>query len=749
MENKQIENIRVDALDIQSYISILLKRKWIFLACFIMSLILGLTYLQAKPSIYRTIAVLDVGSGYNMPVDSYQETRYHHLFMATQTELMEGHTLAKMVSQNLGDWENKVPEKYLEPEIIVSVVRGTSMIDIWVESPYREFTKAYSEILLREFVKMKRERREQSSVTAVVSLTKEIDRLSNKISGAQATLQKYREENEDLIVEEYGQYSPRQLVSLSAELSELESDKMLIGEQIKALKESDDPSFWISVIDEIQKSAVTPALQKDGQTAGGDQALTSDNPGEAQQSGNVGQLPFVFVLEKGQGKRWEELKDQYKKLASKFARISQVYRPTHPDRIKMEDDIETVRREMKAELASLLEIFNAQYKTIQLEEGSLENSIKKRKEATLKFSSKIAKLESLKEEVERSQLLYGVLIKRIDEIEISADVGLETVFVIEKPRTLVDPVAPKKMKIILLAIVFGAGLGCSVVFFLDYLDDSISSVDDLKEYVGINALGVVHSVDWNQQDLTSHNVTVHVDGESVEAYRSIRTNIILSSPEQDLRSILVTSALPSEGKTTVSVNTAIVLAQSGLRVLIIDGDLRRPTIHKMFGRTNTKGVTSILIGEENFENCVQPTTVEGLDFLPAGATMPDPPKLLHKNEMRELVEHVSGNYDKVIIDSAPVLTVTDSVILSDWADGIILVIQGLRTSRRAIVQAKETLLDKSSKIIGAVVNNLPMEQGGQYYYGYKYNYGYKYGSEHQKRSDKKKAREQEKEEVII
>ena len=164
-------------------------------------------------------------------------------------------------------------------------------------------------------------------------------------------------------------------------------------------------------------------------------------------------------------------------------------------------------------------------------------------------------------------------------------------------------------------------------------------------------------------------------------------------------------------------------------MLLIDGDLRRPTIHKLFNIENKKGFSGVLLGSESFEDCVKKTEIEGLDVLAAGQIVPDPPKLFHYAKTKEFLNQAYSRYDKVIIDSAPVLTVSDSVLLSEMVDGIIFVLQGALTSRSIIARAKEALLDNSSKIVGAIINNLPIKKVGSYYYGYKYKYryGYKHG----------------------
>jgi capsular exopolysaccharide synthesis family protein len=751
MDHTQGKNIEFGINELREYIGIILKRKVLFLVCLILPIIAASVYSFYQKPIYRATTKVEVGTGFRMPLkEVYQE--HWSTFLHTQIALMEGDEIKRRIETRLADWKGRIPKEHLEPVVTISTIRGTTMIEAWVDSPYKEYAKAYVQALTEEFVAIKKEHKEKSSEFALVSLTKEVDRLNDKLKKAQADLQNFREKNEEVVIEEYGNFSPRHLVTLTTRISELETEKALIEKQIAALEESDNPSFWISIVDEIQKGVVTPALQKETRASPQEQNLTQDNEKDKNQVPNaptVEPLPFVFVLEKGQSKKWEKLKEKYEEIKSELARVLNIYKPNHPTRIKLQNDLVVTTQEMRAEVDSLLETFKAKKKSLQLEEEALKNNVDKWQKSTLASASTINQLETLKQEEERLRRLYDVLIKRVNEIEISTDFGTETVLVVEEARVSSEPIGPKTERNILFSIIFGLGLGCGLAFFLDYIDDSVKSPEELKKYTDIATLGIVHSISWDQKKLSTHKITDLGETEALESYRSVRTNVLLSQPQGTLKSILITSSVPSEGKTTTSVNTSIILAQGGLKVLLIDGDLRRPTIHKLFNRKNRNGFSSVLSGTDTFENCVQKTDVEGLDLLTAGHIVPDPPKLFHLAQMKEFLDMVYGRYDKVIIDSAPVLTVTDSVILSNWVDGIIFVIHGARTSRVAVAKAKEALLDNSSKMLGAIINNLSVKKTSYYYYsGYKYKYRYRYG-ESKKPASKKKTSERETEKAII
>jgi len=736
----QTENQAVagQQIDIRHYLDVVMSRLSTFIICALLVVAIGVTITLVKKPVYRATAKIEVNAGVRMPM---AETTYKdkggsetYSYINKQVQIMNGDTLKGRVLQRLSaEWKTKLSKRVFEDPLVKVQATKVSLIEVCVDSPNKDYALAYLTALAEEFTKLKMEQQGESSRFAIYNLTRQADELSRKISDVQNKIQAFRAANDGIMLDENGDFLSAYLIKLNNKMSDLKTERVLIEKQIKTLEENKNPSLWISVIDNIQRGSVTPAISKEAQPQSQLIPQTTKDAGPNQNTGRadkdgmtnitVEPLPFVFVLEKEKNVRWEGLRNRYEKLKSELARIATVMKPAHPKRIQLEKELSVITTEMQAEVRSLLEKFKGRREGVELEEQVLQEEIKRYQQTT----PQINQFAVLKEEELRVKKLYDILTQKIEEVHISSDFGQETILLVEIPR--VKPLPPKILRNLLLSIIFGLGCGLMVVFGLDYIDDSIKTSDDLKKYLGLPGLGLVYSIAWEGSKLSSHKLTDIKEDHVNESYRTLRTNILLSRPSEALKTILITSALPSEGKTTTAANAAIALAQGGLKVLLIDADLRKPAIHKIFGFKNERGLSSILLKNESFDNCLRKTEVDKLDIITAGPIVPDPARLFHLAKTKELFDHARGKYDKIIIDSAPLLTVVDSVVVSDWVDGIICVVHGGKTSRIAVIKARETLLDNAEKLIGVVINNLSFAQvRHHYYYGYKYayKYGYKY-----------------------
>jgi len=314
--------------------------------------------------------------------------------------------------------------------------------------------------------------------------------------------------------------------------------------------------------------------------------------------------------------------------------------------------------------------------------------------------------------------------------------------VIEAAQVPEFPVGPRRMFTILISLLLSTAAGVGLAFLLDYLDNTIKTVEDVSRYAQLPALSVVPAVAGGaHRRLAARGrralrgaqsekpgakpsyqlATLDSQSSAAEAYRVLRTSVLLSAAGRPPKTILITSGQPGEGKTTTVVNTAISLAQMGASVLVIDCDLRRPTAHKVLGVEPSQGLSTFLSRDVPLNQVIQKLPIANLSLLPCGPVPPNPAELIISDKMKEMLKSLSEQYDHIIIDSPPLINVTDPVILSTMVDGVILVVHGGKSTREIVRRARQELSNVGAKIFGVVLNNVDLRhEGYDKYYYYRY-----------------------------
>jgi capsular exopolysaccharide synthesis family protein len=347
------------------------------------------------------------------------------------------------------------------------------------------------------------------------------------------------------------------------------------------------------------------------------------------------------------------------------------------------------------------------------------------------------------QELTTDQQYLNTLLQKRRELSATSGTGGTSVSISNYGRLPHEPVGPARTRNIVIALVLALMSGIGVAFLLDFLDDTIKTVDDVDRYIHLPALALIPAVTSEKPRLrggpapaTLNNTTAlamvgDVRSPVAEAYRHLRTSLLLSSAGTPPRAILVTSSQPSEGKTTTAINTAFMLAQTGAQILIIDCDLRRPRLHAQFNLSNARGLTNFLSGEsDDLDSLIQTYDKQpNLKVLPSGPIPPNPAELLGSEEMRKLIATLSEKFTHIIVDSPPAISFTDASILSTFVDGVILVVHGGRSSRAVVRRAKQQLLDVGAHIFGVVLNNVKIESHDYYYAGYAGYYKTEYYSD--------------------
>jgi len=353
--------------------------------------------------------------------------------------------------------------------------------------------------------------------------------------------------------------------------------------------------------------------------------------------------------------------------------------------------------------------------------------------------------EALRQRLETSLAQYRTTLSSLannyNQIRIAEAQATNNV-VIAKPAVVpLGPVRPRTMTNVLLAMIVGGMLAVGAAFLVEYLDDTVKSPDDVTRVTGLSTLGAIARLKDAAGTQRQLIAWVQTKAPETEAYRTLRTNIQFSSVDKPVRTLLVTSSGPGEGKSTTAANLAVVMAQTGQKVILVDTDLRRPVVHKTFGVPNNVGITTALLAGQDVDLAayVQPTEIENLTVLTSGPIPPNPSELLGSHRMAHVIEQLSQVADLVIFDTPPVLVVTDASVLGRQVDGVLLVADAGGTREQALVQTVGELRKTGVNILGIALNRLDSRSRGYYYYYYYYYYTDE-GGNRRRRSDSETGR---------
>ena len=367
------------------------------------------------------------------------------------------------------------------------------------------------------------------------------------------------------------------------------------------------------------------------------------------------------------------------------------------------------------------------------EEHKAKQRLAKVKAEALEVNKKSLDYGRLKREADNASALYQLVIKRQKEATLSSLQETNNVYKLDAAILAERPVHPRVKLNILLAAVVGLLGGIGLAFFLEYLDNTFKGQDDIERLLRIPFLGIIPSIkldpgpeERSELKIRDNYLISHPKSTVAESCRTVRTNILFMSPENPVRRLLITSASPQEGKSTVCINLGITMAQSGSKVVMLDTDMRRPRLHKTFGIKTGVGLTTAILGEADLTKVTHASEVPGLDLIPCGPIPPNPTELFHTERFRKMVEELSERYDRVLFDSPPVLVVADPLILSSMMDGVVLVVKSASTSSDLARRAVRQLRDVNAPILGSVINDLDLEHRDYGYYYYR-QYGYYYG----------------------
>jgi len=408
----------------------------------------------------------------------------------------------------------------------------------------------------------------------------------------------------------------------------------------------------------------------------------------------------------------------------KISELSKKYGPKHPKMITVNNELKNLKEKKYQTLAAAVQTIQNEYLLAKSNERDLRELLERTKFQAGILGERSIQLNILQRKVDTNRYLYDALIKKMKEKGITERSQSVNVWVIEKAQLPKFPAKPRKKRNILLGIILGLFGGIGIAFFLEYLDNTVKTPEDVEERFNIPVISTIDLFKSKDENIVQ-NVFKETSSMIAESFKGLRTSVFLSSAENPPKSLLITSMTPGEGKSSVAACLAASIAQAGKKILLIDADMRRPVQHKNFSCENIAGLSSLLAGVSKEDESIHKNMLENLDLITAGPVPPNPSELLSSVKMKNMLTKFSDSHDMIIIDTPPLVSVTDPAILSQNVDGVIIVTWSGKTTHEILGKGLKQLEEVGAPLTGLVLNRFNARKSGYYY-----NYGdYYYSSE--------------------
>ncbi len=564
----------------------------------------------------------------------------------------------------------------------VSPIRNSRLVEVRYESGDPALAAKVTNTLARCYIEQTLEFKFLTSKEASDWLGEQLAEQRTRVEASEQALQKYKEEGDAVALDDRQNIVVQGLNDLNAALTRARTDR-------------------------IEKEALYRQLV----------ALQSDPTG-------LDTFPAIlsnaFI---------QQQKAQLADLQRQQAQLGQKFGPNHPKMTELKTAIDTTNANIRAEIGKVVQSVRNEYLSTETQERQLAGAMEQKKAEALALNRKGIDYAVLKREAESNNLMYNTLLQRAKETGVSTELKTSNIRVVDSAETPRSPVRPDKRTNLLLAIFGGGIFAGGLAFFFEYIDNRIKSPEEIKGYLGLAFLGLIPAIKLDSVSNASLVLNNGVPANFAEAFRTIRTNVLFSSAEEGGRSLVVTSTGPGEGKTLVATNVAISLAQAGQRVLLIDGDMRRPRVHDVFDVKQAPGLSNLMAGSAKASESVRKSSVPGLWLLAAGPNPPNPAELIGSQRFKDLLATLQNHFDWLVIDSPPVMAVTDPSLVAHRANAVLFVIGCEMTGRNAARAALEQLQSAKGKMIGAVLNRVNVERNSYYYSQYyRKDYASYYGS---------------------
>jgi len=703
-----------EEVHLRDCLNILLRRKWMIIT-FLIAIVTTVTIgAFLKKPVYKSMVTIRIEkekpnfvvSDGVVGVDLNEEN-----YFQTQCKILKSRNLAKRIirlmrldthpefamdlekrekdgKDNILLADNRLTEEEIDPKLInsfisrmdISPVPRSNLVNISFTSSSPELAAKVANEIGESFIDLNIESRFEATHKAREWLQGQIDVMKAKLEQAEEKLNEYA--------------SKQGIIFLEAKEKGIEGESIIT----KRLSEL-STDFTEASAERMNKEAIYNEVRS----------------GDFESNPVVMSNPLVM-----------ELKKVLASLESEYNQKRKMYKPDYPMMVRLKEQINQIKKKMDAETSRIVKSVRKDYKTALKRESYLRSALEAQKKDALDLKNRSVQYQILKREVDTNRELYNGLLQKLKETGVSETLKASNIDVIDRAEVPKIPYKPNKRLNILLSIVVGLFGGVGIAFLFEYVDNTIKTPEDVEKRVSLPSLGIIPS--YSEENPPIEYIT-YLDTKSPlsEAYCTLRTFLLLSTGGRPPRIITVTSPEREEGKTTTVVNTAVSFAKSNAKVIIIDADMRRPRLHKLFEVDNTTGLSAYLSGiEELGENLIKDTGIPNLSIIPSGPIPPNPAELLSSHRLGELIRSLYL-YNFIIFDTPPLLGIPDTLILSPQTDGVIVVAKSGKTTREAALEARKVLEAVSAKILGIVLNSIN-QSAMRYSHHYNY-YRYYYGAE--------------------
>ncbi|WP_242392050.1 GumC family protein [Anaeromyxobacter oryzisoli] len=701
-----------DQLDLRAYWRVLVRRRWTILAVFAAVVLLTLVATLRQPRVYAATATLIIDLQApkvlnNKDVQDVVETGTSSLYSSkeyfeTQYKIITSRAVAQRVIEKLqlardprflglegikdtAKLEQALakldPPAVLQDRLSVVPVKDSRVVKLVVEDRDPKWAATIANAVADAYIAESLSVRANTTQSASDWLEQQLADLEAKLAQSGDALYKFKQAH-DIVATSW------------------EDRQNVVSQRIAAINDALTKAQVQRATLEARNELLTKSVD----------ALKDDPQADA-------------TLLSAQNMAIPDLKVRYLDAKVECADLASRYLPNHPKVEGCNAKVAAARTNLDREIQNTIGGARREYDEAVGAEKKLSQLLEKAKGESFGLNQYEKEYLELKRAHDNNQRLYEMVLARLKDTGVTGMLQMSNVRVLDRAEPPEKPVRPQPVRNLALAILLGLAGGVGLAFLLETLDTTITTREQIEERLGLPFLGVIPRID--KADGHSPELAIHSAPTSAasECLRSIRTNVLFMSPEKPLKTILVTSSGPGEGKTTTAASLAATMANSGNRVLLVDADMRRPRVHKVFGLAPGAGLSSLILGDGALEAAVVRTEVPNLDVLPCGPVPPNPAELLHTQSFAKLLEQLSRRYDRVVIDSPPAGVVSDAIVVATKVDGTLVVVKAGQTSRDMAARTVRNLANVQARVLGTVLNELDLSDR-RYAQYYSYSSGY-------------------------